>query len=252
MLQESFVMLPGVRYRTENKLWNQGLSSWDEFLSSSKVKGISTARKETYDWKLQESKKQLKENNAAFFAKELRFTDQWRLYDEFKDEAVYLDIDTNGYYGGITVIGLSNGYDTTMFVRGFNLERSLFIKEMEKYKMIVSFNGAPFDLPVIERYFGYKPKVPHVDLRFVCQKVGLNGGLKAIERELGIKRRKEVEDMAGADAVYLWEMWQSTGDRDFLDKLIWYNEEDILNLRPLAKKMVPLLWSKVRHSEQSG
>jgi len=188
----------------------------------------------------------LRNDNASFFTNTLPFSDQWRLYDQFKDEAVYLDIETNGYYSGITVVGLSDGVDAKTLVRGFNLDRSLLKKELEKYKLIVTFNGASFDLPVIQRYFNIRPNVPHVDLRFVCQKIGYVGGLKSIEKQLGISRRPEVDGFSGGDAVYLWEMWKSTGDRDYLNKLVWYNEEDILNLRPLAEKMIPKLWSKVR------
>lgn len=246
MLSESFVVLPGVRLRTERKLWSQGLHSWDDFLSSKQVKGISSARKDSFDWKLEEAKTKLREQDASFFSKAVSFSDQWRLFNEFKDEAVYLDIETNGYYSGITVIGLSDGVDAKTFVRGFNLDRSLVMKELEKYKLVVTFNGASFDLPVIERYFNIRPSVPHVDLRFVCQKLGLTGGLKSIERQLNIRRRAEVENISGEDAVYLWEMWKSTGERDYLEKLVMYNEEDILNLRPLAEKTIPKLWSKVR------
>lgn len=211
-----------------------------------KVRGLSASRKENYDWMLQEAKDRLREQNAEFFAGKVPFSDQWRLYDEFKDEAVYLDIETNGYYSGITVIGLSDGIDAKTFVRGFNLDRSLVMKELEKYKMVVTFNGASFDLPVIERFFNIRPRIPHVDLRFVCQKAGITGGLKSIEKQFNIKRRAEVEGVSGEDAVYLWEMWKSTGDRDYLDKLVMYNEEDVLNLRPLAEKVVPMLWSRVR------
>jgi len=246
MLSQSFVLLPSVRHRTESKFWSQGIHSWDGFLGAQKIKGISSARKETFDWKLQEAKQRLKEEDAVFFAQKIPFADQWRLYNEFKGEAVYLDIETNGYYSGITVIGLSDGVDAKSFVRGFNLDRNLIMKELEKYKLVVTFNGASFDLPVIERFFNIRPNIPHVDLRFVCQKAGYSGGLKSIEKQFNIKRRPEVEGISGEDAVYLWEMWKSTGDKDYLNKLVWYNEEDILNLRPLAEKVIPELWKKTR------
>jgi len=57
MIRESFVLLPSVRYRTETKFWNQGLNSWDDFIASPKVKGLSTARKDNFTWRLQEAKK---------------------------------------------------------------------------------------------------------------------------------------------------------------------------------------------------
>ena len=246
MLQESFVILPNIGHRTEARLWGQGVNSWDDFLSASRVHGIGLARKERFDRDLREAKQRIRERDARFFAQSMNFYDQWRLYNEFKEEAVYLDIETNGYYSGITVIGMSDGIETKTFVRGFNLERSVILKELEKYNLVVTFNGASFDLPVIDRFFNIRLNVPHVDLRFVCQKAGITGGLKAIEKQLGIRRRPEVDGICGEDAVYLWEMWKSTGNRDYLEKLVMYNEEDILNLRPLAEKVVPFLWSMVR------
>ncbi|VVB80976.1 RNase_H superfamily protein [uncultured archaeon] len=244
MIRESFIVLPHVGRRTEAKLWAQGLHSWDHFMGAVKVKGLSSARKDAFDWRLQEAKDNLRKGNSSFFSK---MPDQWRLYNEFKDEAVYLDIETNGYYSGITVIGLSDGFDTKTFVRGFNLDRSLLIKELSKYKLIITFNGSSFDLPVINRFFDFSPNVPHIDLRFVCQKLGFTGGLKAIEKQFSIKRRPEVNGLSGEDAVYLWEMWKSSGEREYLDRLVWYNEEDILNLKPLADKLIPAMWQKVRY-----
>jgi len=244
MIESSFCFLPKVRLRSERNFWSQGIRSWDDFLCAKNLKGLTGARKDLLDWKVQDAKVALKGKNESFFAKKMPFSEQWRLFNEFQDDAVYLDIETNGYYSGITVIGLSDGVEAKTLVRGFNLDRSLLEKELKKYKMVVTFNGASFDLPVIKRYFGLDINLPHVDLRFVCQKVGLTGGLKSIEKELGIRRRPEVEGFCGEDAVSLWENWRATGDRDYLDKLVWYNEEDILNLRPLAKKVIPELWNK--------
>ncbi|MBI4146912.1 ribonuclease H-like domain-containing protein [Candidatus Woesearchaeota archaeon] len=245
MIQNSFILLPGIRQRSEQRLW-QEVDGWDSFLSASCVRGVSSARKERFDLHLRDAKLHLKEGDSKFFAMQVPFSEQWRLWQTFKEEACFLDIETNGYYSGITVVGISDGVEVHSFVRGFNLDRSLLIKELSKYKLLVTFNGASFDLPVIERFFGFRPSVPHVDLRFVCQKLGIVGGLKSIEKQLCIRRRAEVEGLSGEDAVYLWEQWRSTGDRDHLDRLVWYNEEDVLNLLPLAKKMIPELWAKIR------
>ncbi|HLC32709.1 MAG TPA: ribonuclease H-like domain-containing protein [Candidatus Nanoarchaeia archaeon] len=246
MLSESFVLLPAVRLTKERAIWNQGISSWQDFLSREKIKGLGTARKERCDNLLRIADRNLRQKNGLYFSNALRFCDQWRLYETFKDEAVYLDIETDGYYGGITVVGLSDGVQTKTLVRGFNLDKELLRRELSHYQLLVTFNGKSFDVPVLERYFGFRIGMPHVDLRFVCAKAGHTGGLKAIEKQLGIKRREEVCAISGEDAVYLWEMWKSTGNREYLEKLVIYNEEDILNLRPLSAKMIPAAWERVR------
>src|SRR3989344_1165573 len=112
MLSESFVLLPAVRLTKERAIWNQGISSWQDFLSREKIKGLGTARKERCDNLLRIADRNLRQKNGLYFSNALRFCDQWRLYETFKDEAVYLYIETDGYYGGITVVGLLDGVQT--------------------------------------------------------------------------------------------------------------------------------------------
>lgn len=219
---------------TERRIWNSGIHDWNDFIDAKQVKGFSALRKNFYDKQLHHAKEEFIQGNPSFFQ---RFPQKecWRLYDHFKDECCFLDIETTGYYGDITVIGMYDGKDTKMMVKGFNLDKQRIADELKRYKMLVTFNGASFDLPVINRYFnGVIPQIPHLDLRFACARLGLAGGLKSIEKETGIKRAEEVADMSGEDAVYLWRQYRSTGNRKYLDKLVQYNEEDIVNLKPLA------------------
>ena len=244
MLRNTFLFLPKVRAATEQRIWSQGIPDWQAFVEAKKVAGFSPERKEQANAKIHEFKAELWNENLNYLSKSLPLSEQWRLYDNFRDEAVFLDIETNGYYGSITVIGLYDGNETKTFVRGYNLDRALIEKELQKSKMIVTFNGSSFDLPVIEKFFGFQIHKPHVDLRHVCARIGLNGGLKAIEKVRGIKRAEEVEGISGSDAVYLWEQFKSTKDTDYLNKLIKYNEEDIINLKPLADYAVRELWAR--------
>lgn len=240
------MLLPRVGARAEVKVWSQGVRNWNDFISLSKINGFSRSRKNFCDWRLQHAKKALRDEDVNFFGNALPQGEHWRLFKQFKDDACYLDIETSGYYGNVTVVGISDGVDTFTFVRGFNLEKDSIEKVINKYKVMLTFNGASFDLPVMRRYFNMDFKIPHIDLRFAAQKIGLSGGLKSIEKQINITRREEVADMGGDDAPYLWEMWKSTGKREYLDKLVMYNEEDILNLKPLANYVIPKLWSKVR------
>ena len=69
-------------------------------------------------------------------------------------------------------------------------------------KALVTFNGIRFDTKFITREF---PEIilpeSHVDLRYLCRRVGLTGGQKAIENELGIGFRDDSTNMDGAAAV---------------------------------------------------
>jgi hypothetical protein len=236
MIRESFIFLDKISHKTEQNIWKQGIKCWNDFLNTEKIKGISKKRKERFDLQLLEARKKLLEDDAEYFASLFPSNEHWRLYEQFKDEAVFLDIE-----GNVSVIGLFDGYETKTLVRGFNFDKRLLEKEVSKYNIVVTFNGSSFDLPAIKRYFNLDFKIPHVDLRFVCQKIGLTGGLEQIERKLGVKRKEETfKDEI--DIAFLWRRWWMTGERKYIDLLVQYNEEDIVNLKPIAEHAIKKLW----------
>ncbi|HLC66350.1 MAG TPA: ribonuclease H-like domain-containing protein, partial [Candidatus Nanoarchaeia archaeon] len=236
MLTESFILLDRVGSKSEQRVWEAGIQNWDHFRQARHVPGISSLRKGFYDRQLDRSEQAHRAQDIRFFASVLPMSQQWRLWEHFKDEAVFLDIETSGYYGDVTVVGLYDGYETKSMVRGITFDRALLKEELRKYKLLVTFNGRSFDVPVLQRYFkDIVPDIPHIDLRHVCAKIGLHGGLKHIERELGISRPTAVANFTGEDAVYLWQQWKATGDREYLEKLVQYNEEDIVNLKPVME-----------------
>lgn len=247
MLRQSFCFLPKIGKKRELNLWSSGIHDWNIFLEKSSIKGINQELKPNYDSLINLSKQRLLDNDSSFFSSLIPSNDHWRLYNEFKDQAVFLDIETDGYYGSITVVGLYDNNQSMTFVRGINLDKHLLEQQLAKYKLLVTFNGSSFDLPVIKRYFNLKSSLPHVDLRFVCQKAGFVGGLKSIEKQLNIRRADEVQSVSGSEAVMLWHQFRQTGKREYLDLLVKYNEEDVINLPIIANKIIPLLWNKVRN-----
>ncbi|MFH1400224.1 MAG: ribonuclease H-like domain-containing protein [Nanoarchaeota archaeon] len=244
MLRNSFIFLDRVGQRTERGLWDSGVRSWNDFLTAGKVDGFSSAKKSWADRGIGRAKQAILEGDVRFFHQALPSTETWRILDTFSDVA-YVDIETSHTYGSITVVGVYDGLDTKMFVRGFNLDPKALYDELARHEVIVTFNGASFDLPIIQRFLGRPlPRLPHVDMRHVCARVGLSGGLKKIEQELGITRPDHIRHVYGADAVMLWHKWERTRDRKYLDLLIEYNQEDILNLEPLVRTIVPRLWNQ--------
>ncbi|MBS3125881.1 ribonuclease H-like domain-containing protein [Candidatus Woesearchaeota archaeon] len=237
MIRNSFVFLDRIKQKREQELWARGIRDWDAFLNSQRVQGIAPSRKLYYDRRLQHAKKALHEMDAAYFANVMPSTEVWRLYEYFKEETVFLDIETTGVTGwdSITVIGLFDGISTKTMIRGINLDLEALKRELRRYKMMITFNGATFDLPFLKkRYPDLLPDILHWDLRSSCEKIGLKGGLKQIEQEMGIKRNKIIEKMYGGDAVTLWRMFRATGDDYYLRLLVEYNEEDVINLKYLA------------------
>ena len=111
----------------------------------------------------------------------------------------------------------------------------LLKKELEKYKLIITYNGSTFDIPFIKkRYPRLLPDIPNFDLRVTCQRIGLTGGLKKIEKELGIKRNEIIEKFYGGDPLTLWKMFMASGDEYYINLLVEYNEDDVFNLKKIA------------------
>jgi uncharacterized protein len=238
MIQNSFIFLEKVKRGIEENLWQQGINSWDSFLSNNKINGLNSTRKKYYDRKILEARKHLYSFNSTYFKDILPQSEYYRLYDHFKEDAVFLDIETTGLsakYHDITVIGLFDGINTKTMIKNINLDYKALKEELQKYKLIVTFNGASFDIPFINKtYPGLLPNIPNFDLKVATNRLNLKGGLKKIERKLGIKRRKIVTEFNSGDALTLWRMYKTTGNDYYLNLLIEYNEEDIINLKTIA------------------
>ena len=245
MIRNSFIFLSKIKHKKEQLIWSQGIRDWNSFLGN-EIKGISKKSKAHYDRKIQEAKEALHDNNSSYFINKLPSTETWRLYDYFKQETVFLDIETssatniNSY---LTVIGLYDGYDTKIMIKDVNLNINELKKELSKYKLIVTFNGSTFDIPYLnKKYPDLLPEIPSIDVRHLCNKIGLNGGLKQIEQELGITRENQIIDrLYGGDPLKLWRMFKGSGDKYYLNLLVEYNEEDVINLKKITEYVIDKL-----------
>jgi uncharacterized protein YprB with RNaseH-like and TPR domain len=247
MITKSFIFLERIGHKVEKLIWNNGIYDWDSFLLNNKIKGLSRYRKLYYNRKILNAKKALYNFDSGYFIDLLPQSEMWRMYDFFKEDTVFLDIETTGLSkdDDITVFGLYDGINTKTMIKGINLDYNALKKELQKYKMIVTFNGASFDLPFIERvYPSLIPKIPNFDVKSITYKLGLKGGLKNIEKNLGIKRSNIIEKFYGGDALTLWRMYRATGDEYYLNLLVEYNEYDIINLKIVAEHCVKKMKEK--------
>ncbi|MBI5072667.1 ribonuclease H-like domain-containing protein [Candidatus Woesearchaeota archaeon] len=246
MLRNSFIFLDKVSHATEKKIWRQNIKTWEQFLEAKEIAGFGSSRKIFCDQQIKKAKEAAWNQDASMLKSLFPHAEHWRLYDYFKEDVCFLDIETSGYYGDITVVGIYDGKETKSMVKGKNLDPYLLAKLLREYKLLVTFNGASFDLPVINKYYPNTiPNIPHIDLRHPLAKLGFTGGLKQIEKELGIRRAKEVQGMHGGDAVTLWHLYKATGEEKYLERIVQYNEEDIINLKPLAEFVYEKMKEKI-------
>jgi len=235
LLEHTFIHISGIGPKTEQRLWQRDILTWEAFLIHGD-KGLFSPARHAYVRRNIEASIENRDN-MHFFQARLSSAHMWRVFDRFHDRAVYLDIETSGGGGDqeeITVIGLYDGLSVQTFVNGINLND--FEAAVARYDLVITFNGSQFDLPVIRRHFPHIALPPaHIDLRFLLKRLGYGGGLKAIEKRFGLARDGEIDGLNGYHAVLLWNAY-TWGDQGALDRLIQYNTADIVHLKPLMKK----------------
>jgi len=232
MLTNTFIHIQGIGAITEQRLWESGIRNWD--LIDGDLPGqVAPRRKYFLLSGIEESRRHLEGCNPSYFSKLLPANQSWRLFSEFRESTVYLDIETTGldrYFNRITTIALYDGQSIKTYVQGQNLDD--FVEDIQKYKVFVSYNGKSFDVPFIENYFNIRLNHAHIDLRYVLSSLGFKGGLKGCERQLDMDRG-DLKDIDGYFAVLLWKEYQRTGDQKALDTLLAYNIQDTINLENL-------------------
>jgi len=252
MLKSTFIHIPGIGHATEEAIWRNGISSWQGYLDKEGRLNLPLGKQRILSRHVSTSISEYENLNHAFFSSALPQKEHWRAYPDFRNIA-FLDIETTGlsYYSSqITVIGLYDGKESRFFIEGKNLPD--FEEEIKKYSTLITFNGRQFDIPFIASKF---PSIRfdqfHIDLRYDLAKLGYRGGLKSIERQLGLSRDEEIEGIDGFEAVRLWRRYQR-GDKDALATLISYNRADIENLRYLIDFAFPLLKQRLPLPENSS
>ena len=238
MLKSSFIFLKGIGEATERALWDEGYTSWEQFLNCPTIGRVSPARKIQFDDELRLALSQLQAGDTAYFAQSFKARDHWRLYHAFRPNTAYVDIETTGAplpYGEITVVGIYGRGRMTTLIQGDTLTTARLREELEGYDLLVTFFGSGFDLPFLRAKFPtLNLTQPHFDLCFAARRLGYTGGLKAIEKTLDCPRSPELDGLNGLDAVRLWEEWQQ-GRKASGDLLIHYNRADTQNLEFVAE-----------------
>ncbi len=150
----------------------------------------------------------------------------------------YLDIETS-FDGGITIIGIYTADRGMVQLIGGDVTDLGLVRALDGVEILCTYNGDRFDLPVIRRRLGVDLREicrPH-DLMRDCWRVGLKGGLKRVETQIGIVRQTQGVD--GYAAMRLWASYLNDGDEAALGTLLLYNREDVVNLALLDAFLEP-------------
>jgi uncharacterized protein YprB with RNaseH-like and TPR domain len=246
LLQHTFRHIKGIGPNREEKLWAAGCHTWQDLLNRlnqdplSITSAIPSRILPRVKQVITELSQHFSNADLLNLSKHFKPREHWRLYRDFSERAVFVDIETTGLgrESIITVIGTYSPMSgPKTFVEGFNLPS--FEAEISQYEIVVTFNGSSFDLPFIRRSFPNLVLPPvHIDLRFLARMLGYTGGLKLIERRLGLVRNDSVAQITGADCVILWSKFQCEEDLESLHLLLRYNLEDTINLEPILTMLI--------------
>jgi uncharacterized protein YprB with RNaseH-like and TPR domain len=229
VLRRTFQLTSGIGPWRERQLWSQGVATWDD------LEGRRGAATSGLDGRLLDAvaraREALSAGDAGTLAAMMPSRERWRLLPTFADDAAFLDIETDGGET-VTAIAVLDRAGPRVFLRGRDLDE--FPAASRDWKLLVTFNGLSFDVPMLRRAFpGWRGPAAHVDLRHLWARLGHRGGLKLLEEAQGIGRPPHLAGLGGWDAVLLWRRHEH-GDRAALRLLVEYNLHDAVNLQALA------------------
>jgi uncharacterized protein YprB with RNaseH-like and TPR domain len=228
MIRSTFRLSPGVGPWLEARLWESGVATWDD-LPAAPGGALGASLHARVHAAVARARAALDAGDAEALAAMLPRAERWRLYAAFARDAAFLDVETDG--DDLTAIGILDRDGPRVFLAGRDLDA--FPAATRGWKVLVTYNGLAFDVPVLRRAFrGWRPPHAHVDLCHLWRRLGHRGGLKLLEHETGVGRPAHLLGVRGADAVRLWRA-ASAGDREALRLLVEYNLHDAVNLRTL-------------------
>ncbi|MBN2459368.1 ribonuclease H-like domain-containing protein [Candidatus Woesearchaeota archaeon] len=169
-----------------------------------------------------------------------------KLYQQYKHQALCIDVEATYWNGPISVIGAyrpkDGEIDYTAYVRGESLTRENLMQAFSKCKLLITFNGMKYDVPEIEKQFPrVLPKnIPVIDLYLIAKQLNLDTGLMVLENTFKILRKKEVEGKKHI-STKMWKKYEQKKDKRALNTLIEHNRQDTINLYPLAEKLMGMI-----------
>lgn len=234
MIRRTFQLVPGIGPWREKDLWARGLEGW-QAVRSGGAAVLGHTLHDSLCAALDRAEAALDAGELPALVEMLPAREHWRLWPLVADEALCLDIEADGVgeRHRPTVAGCLDPEGLSTFIHGRNLDA--LPARLAARRVWVTFNGSAFDLPVLRQAFSGLPRpVLHLDLKPLCRRIGLGGGLKSAEDRLGIARPPHLRGRSGMDAVLLWRTYHATGDVEALRFLVEYNLYDAFQLRAVA------------------
>jgi uncharacterized protein YprB with RNaseH-like and TPR domain len=227
---ESTFRCPGVGASREKEIWALGYTRWHHLPRTGPL--LSPKVDDRLRAAVDELAALAARGDAAGLARQIPIAEHWRIWARMPERACFLDVETDGRT--LVVVGVLDAHGPATFLAGRNLAD--VPERLAASEVIVTFNGASFDLPALRAAFpGVRIPPVHVDLRHLWRRLGEPGGLKALEKRQGLSRPPSIDGMDGSVAVRLWREWDEQRALGSLRTLVEYNLYDAIQLRPLLE-----------------
>lgn len=170
----------------------------------------------------------------------------------------YIDIETTGFSSRNnvpTIVGILVGNEFKQFVLGTDLtgENIDDFLRSRGVKTAVGYNIIKFDIPFLKGSYctrcKYFNSIEIDDLMIKCHSHLINGGLKETEKILGIERKREPLNFY--QQMALWKRWIQDADIDALSRYLFYNEEDVRNLKLVEMRLPEFLQERFEKNQKS-
>lgn len=239
MIAGSFLHFDGIGKKNAEKLLLSGFHSWTDIIDRKAELPFSERINSKILAGAEASLEALEREDLFYFAEKIHPSEKWRMLATYIDSSSYFDIETTAetYGDNITVIVCYHKGKLYKYINGENLHE--FLDLLDDIKLLVSFNGASFDVPMILRYY-HIPKIPcaHLDLRWVTYYNGYKGGLKQIEKTMNIIRPADILGISGWEAILLWQEWDYNRTLEAKNLLVRYCSADVLSLKMIAFQLL--------------
>lgn len=170
----------------------------------------------------------------------------------------YIDIETTGFSirnNVPTIVGILVGEEFKQFVLGTDLTGENIDNFFRKHnvRVVVGYNLIKFDIPFLKGSYCTRCKIfdelEISDLMIECHSHLINGGLKETEKILGIERKKEPLNFH--QQMALWKRWIQDADVEALSRYMFYNEEDVRNLRLVEMRLPEFLQERFERNQKA-
>lgn len=160
MIENSFLHIPRIGSKTEQRLWQSGIHSWDDFSPDCPIRFPQT-KIETINAALEESRHHFKSGNPNYFSDKLPANQLGRLFPDFRESTAFIDVQKTGMkrWGfEITTIALYDGQSISFCVNEHNIDD--FPAEISKYNVIVTHSGKTIGMVHFWFPIDKRPHVP--------------------------------------------------------------------------------------------